>query len=362
MDLDQIAQARINRRRLVGASLAMPALAALPIGLRGVSAEDLKAATMVTDTAGLGDQNFNDLADSAGKKAAADFGITWKVIESQNAADYVPNLTAAAEQSGLSIGVGYLLTDAIAAVATQFSDNKFLLIDSVVEPTNVRSVTFKEQEGAFLAGVAAALTTKTNKLGVVGGEKIPPVIRYQVGFQAGVKSINEDAEVTVSYVNSFDDVQLGKELALAQFNQGADIVFPVAGRSGIGGYEAVKEKGQGFWVIGADVDQDHLAPGFQLCVSRKGVDTAVYETIKSVVDDEFAGGPANLGIKEGYISLQTPGNRVDSETLALAGGYQKAIVEGTIVVPTTEDELASFQVPPQPSPVPVASPEGTPTS
>jgi len=362
MDLDKVAKARLNRRRFVGMSLAIPAFAALPISLRGVSAQGSITVTMVTDTAGLGDQNFNDLADKGGKQAAADLGVTWKVIESQDASQYVPNLTAGAEQGDLSVGVGFLLTEAITAVAGQYPDKKFLLIDSVSDATNVRSVTFKEQEGAFLAGVVAALTTKSNKLGIVGGQKIPPVIRYQVGFQAGVKSVSPDAQVIVSYANSFDDIQLGKELTLAQFNQGADIVFPVAGRTGIGSYEAVKEKGKGYWVIAADVDQDHLAPGFQLAVAQKGVDTAVYDTIKEVVDNKFQGGNANLGIKEGFVSLQTPGNRVAPDVLAQAKGYEKGIVDGSIVPPTTEEELASFTAPPQPSPIPVASPEGTPTS
>jgi basic membrane protein A len=362
MKLDRVAQARLNRRRLVGMSLAIPAVAALPLSLRSVAAQDAIVATMVTDTAGLGDQNFNDLADKGGKEAATDFGIEWNVIESQDASQYVPNLTAGAEQGILTLGIGYLLSDAITAVSQQFPDDKFLLIDFVSESPNVRSVTFKEQEGAFLVGVIAGLTTTTNKLGLVGGQKIPPVIRYQVGFQAGVKSVNEAAEVIISYADSFDAIQLGKELALAQFDRGADIVFPVAGRTGIGSYEAVKEKGEGFWVIGADTDQDHLAPGLQLCVAQKGVDTAVYDTIKQVVDDAFTPGPNNLGIKEGFIALTTPGDRVQPDILAQARGYEVAIVDGSIVPPTTEEEFATFAVPPVPSPVAAGTPEGTPTT
>jgi basic membrane protein A len=361
MNLDRIARARLNRRRLIGASLAIPAMAALPVGFRSALAQDSITATMVTDTAGLGDQNFNDLADRGGKKAAADFGIEWRVIESQDASQYVPNLTAGAEQGQLTLGIGFLLTEAITAVAQQFPDGKFLLIDSVSEAPNVRSVIFKEQEAAYLVGVVAGLSTKTNKIGLVGGQKIPPVIRYQVGFQAGVKSVNEAADVLISYADSFDNVQLGKELSLAQYNEGADIVFPVAGRTGIGSYEAVKEKGEGFWVLGADTDQDHLAPGYQLCVAQKGVDTAVYDTIQLVVEDSFEGGANNLGLKEGFVALTTPGDRVDPEILSIARGYEAAIIDGTIVPPTTEEEFATFAVPPQPSPVPVGTPEGTPT-
>ncbi|HET8524432.1 MAG TPA: BMP family ABC transporter substrate-binding protein [Thermomicrobiales bacterium] len=318
---------------------------------------------MVTDTAGLGDQNFNDLANRGGKKAAQDFGIDWHVLESQDATAYVPNLTSAAEQGELSIGVGFYLTDAITSVAQQFPDDKFLLIDSSSDAPNVESVTFKEQEGAFLAGIVSGLFTKTNKLGFVGGQKIPPVIHYQVGFQAGVKSVNPQATVAISYVDSFDDIQLGKEYALAQFNQGADIVFPAAGRTGIGCYEAVKEKGKPggeFWVIGADVDQDHLAPGYQLCVSSKGVDVAVFDTIKSVVDGNFEPGPKTLGLKENGVGLETPNNRVPADIMAVVEQYKQAIIAGQFTVPTTEDELKAFQPPAVGTPV--ASPAASPTA
>jgi len=328
----------------------------------GAAAQDKIVVTMVTDTAGLGDQNFNDLANAGGTKGAADYGVDFRVIESTDATSYIPNLTAGAEQGELTIGVGFLLTDAITEVGSQYPDKKFLLIDSVSEAANVESVTFKEQEGAFLAGVAAGLTTKTNKVGTVGGQKIPPVVKYVVGYEAGVKSANPNCEVQVGYADTFDDPGLGKELTLAQFNAGADISFPVAGRSGIGAFEAAKEKGAGFWAIGADADQDHLAPGFQLGYARKGVDTAVYKTIGDVVNGAFTPGPQVLGIKEDGVDYVDPYGVVAPEVMAVVAQYRQAILDGTVVPPATEDELAAFTPVDASTLPPAASPVASPTS
>lgn len=348
------------RRLALVVAFLIPTVAALGVAAPASLAQDKVTVTIVTDTAGLGDRNFNDLANAGLQRAATDLGIEPKVIESQDATAYIPNLTAGAEQGNLTIGVGFLLTEAITEVAEQFPDDKFLLIDSVSEAENVASVTFKENEGAFLAGVVAGRTTKTNKVGLVGGQKIPPVVRYVVGFQAGVKSVNPNAQVSVAYADSFEDPALGKELSLAQFNQGADIVFPVAGRTGVGSYEAAKEKGPSFLVIGADADQEDLAPGQQLCFAAKGVDTAVYTVSKQVVENQFKGGPQALGLKEGGVGLGAPGKMVTPEVLAEADLYRQAIIDGRLTVPSTEEELATFQ--PIDVGTPTASPAASPTT
>lgn len=354
----------MNRRAFTTGAVAMAAaVPALGLATRfapSAAAQEPIVATMVTDTAGLGDQNFNDLANAGGTKAAADFGIEFKVIESTDATSYIPNLTAGAEQGQLTIGVGFLLTDAITEVATENPDKSFLLIDSVSEAPNVESVTFKEQQGAFLAGVAAGLMTKTNKVGTVGGQKIPPVVHYVVGFEAGVKCVNPDCEVAVGYADTFDDPSLGKELTLAQFNNGADISLPAAGRTGIGGYEAAKEKGAGFWVIGADTDQDHLAPGFQIGYVKKGVDTTVYKTIGEVANGAFTPGAQTLGLEaENGIGFEDPYGKVTPEVWAVINAYEAAVIAGTIVVPEDEDQLAAF-VPVAPDALPAASPVASP--
>jgi basic membrane protein A len=349
---------RLTRRGFVGAAVAVPALAALPISLHGVGAQDGIVVTMVTDTAGLGDQNFNDLANAGGEQAATDLGIEWKVIESVDIPSYVPNLTAGAEQGPLVVAVGFLLTDAVTSVASQFPDEHFAIIDASVEAPNVQSVLFKEQEAAFLGGVAAGLLTKTNKIGIIGGQRIPPVIRYEVGFRAGIESVNPDAEVVIAYADSFGDPDKGKELALAQFADGADILFPVAGLTGVGAYSAVAElnKPGEQWVIGADVSQDHNAPGFEYFVVRKGVDTGVYKAIEQEVNGAFVPGVNLLGLAEGGVAFEDPNNRVPAETADVVNSWQAMILDGTLVVPSTDDELEAFEAGMGGSPV--ATPAG----
>jgi basic membrane protein A and related proteins len=333
---------RMTRRPLL-AAMAMAPFAGAIARAPGALAQEPLVVTMVTDTAGLGDQNFNDLAKRGLDRAAEELGVQPEVIESRDAAAYIPNLTQAADQSDLTVGVGFLLTEAITEVANQYPDSKFLLIDSVSEAPNVESVTFREQEGAFLSGVLAGLMTKSNKLGVVGGIKIPPVVRYVVGFEAGAKSVNPDVEVVVAYADNFDDPALGKELTLAQYNQGVDIAFPVAGKTGIGSFDAAKELGEGYWVIAADADQSQLGAEHQLAVSEKGVDTAVFLAAQQVVDGTFEGGTQSLGLAEEGVGLGNPNAVVPQEVLDVVATYEQAIIDGTLVVPADEEELAAFE-------------------
>ena len=337
----RLASKRITRRPLL-AALAVAPFAGAIARVPGASAQDPVVVTMVTDTAGLGDQNFNDLAKKGLDRAVEELGVDGKVIESRDAAAYIPNLTQAADQGQLTIGIGFLLTEAITEVANQYPDGKFMLIDSVSDAPNVQSITFKENEGAFLAGVLAGLMTKSNKLGVVGGIKIPPVERYAIGFEAGAKSANPDVSVVVAYADTFDDPALGKELTLAQYNQGVDIAFPVAGKTGVGSFDAAKEKGEGFWVIAADTDQSQLGAEHQLAVSEKGVDTAVFLSAQEVVEGTFKGGATSLGLKEDGVGLGHPNEAVPQDALDIVAAYEQAIIDGTIVVPATEDELAAF--------------------
>jgi basic membrane protein A and related proteins len=336
-----LASIRITRRPLL-AALAIAPMAGVLTRL-SARAQDPIVVTMVTDTAGLGDQNFNDLAKRGLDQAAEELGIQPEVIESRDAPAYVPNLTQAAEQSDLTVGVGFLLTDAITEVANQYPDEHFLLIDSVSEAPNVQGVLFREQEGAFLSGVLAGLMTESNQLGVVAGDKIPPVVRYVVGFEAGAKSVNPDVNVVVAYADTFGDPALGKELTLAQYNQGVDIAFPVAGATGIGSFEAAKELGEGYWVIAADTDQSQLGAEHQLAVSEKGVDTALFLAAQQVVDGTFEGGELSLGLAEGGVGLGNPHESVPQEVLDTVALYEQAIIDGALVVPADEEQLAAFE-------------------
>ena len=353
---------RLNRRQLVIAG-GTAAIAAPLLSRVGASAQDSITATLVTDTAGIGDQSFNDMANEGGTRAQDELGVEYNVLESQTAADYVRNLTDAAESGDVTIAVGFLLTDALTEVATQYPDARFAIIDSVVETDNVVSYLFREQEGAFLAGAIAALTTQTNTIGFVGGIRIPPVMRYEVGYVAGARSVNPDIEISIAYADDFEDPDTGKELSLAQFNAGADIVHAAAGRTGIGAFDAAIEKGEGFWVLAADRDQSSLGEDFQLAAVIKGIDVAVYDSIKSVQDDTFAGGVNNLGIADEGISLGAIHSSVPAETTAIIDAYAAAIAAGAIVPPVDDDTLAAFElVSPDAIPAGNATPVASPTN
>jgi basic membrane protein A and related proteins len=337
-----ISSVRMKRRPLL-AAMAMAPFAGAIARVPTVGAQDPIVVTMVTDTAGLGDQNFNDLAKRGLDQAVEELGVQGEVIESRDAASYIPNLTQAAEQSDLTVGVGFLLTEAITEIANQYPDENFLLIDSVSEAPNVAGVLFREHEGAFLSGVLAGLMTESNQLGVIGGVKIPPVVRYAVGFEAGAKSVNPDVEVVVAYADTFTDPALGKELTLAQYNQGVDIAFPVAGATGIGSFDAAKELGEGYWVIAADTDQSQLGAEHQLGVSEKGVDTALFLAAQQVVEGTFEGGEQSLGLAEDGVGLGNPHESVPQEVLDIVAAYEQAIIDGAIAVPADEEELAVFE-------------------
>jgi basic membrane protein A len=356
--------ARLDRRRLIVASSGA-ALGAAVLG-RGayVAAQDSDViATLVTDTAGIGDQNFNDLANAGGELAAEDFGIDWRVLESQTQADYVSNLTLAMEQGQLTVPNGFLLIDAVAEVAPQFPDKFIVFIDAVDENPNVQSVIFKEHEGGFLGGILAALVTQSGVLGIMGGIRVPPVERYEVGFIAGARTINPEIEVLISYADSFEDPALGQELTLAQFNNGADIVMPIAGRTGVGSFDAAIERDEEVWVLAADTDQSHLGPEVQLAYIKKGVDEAVYQGCEQVVNGTFEPGIRDLGLAEAGMDLLGFHASVDQGIIDAIASYKQAIIDGMIVVPVDDDALAAFEpIVLDVEATPAATPEATPAS
>lgn len=333
---------RLTRRTVLAA---LAAAAASP-GLRfSADAQEAIVATMVTFGPGLGDHGYNDLADTGGQDAARDLGITWNVLQSLDPSAFAPNVLAGAEQGNLTVGVGSLMAGAIAQIAPDFPDDAFLLVDAVVEASNVASITFREQEAAFLAGVVAAWTTRTNRVGIIAGQESPAVDRAEYGFRAAIQAENPDCVVTTARADTFDDPALGKELALAQFAGDIDIVFVIAGETGLGAYEAAQEQGDGRWIIGSDVDREFAVPGVQLCVARKGIDTAVYRTAEAVVDGAFTAGIQELGLAENGVSLETPGDRVDPAILSRVGSLQSRILVGEFAIPTSAEELANWTAP-----------------
>ncbi|MBN2898064.1 MAG: BMP family ABC transporter substrate-binding protein [Clostridia bacterium] len=299
---------------------------------------------MITDTGGLGDQSFNDSGWMGLERLEAEYGIERKVLESESADDYGPNLTSFAEaEVDIVYGVGFLFNESMAAAAAQFPNQKFAIIDSVVEADNVASITFAENEGSFLVGVIAGMTTETNKVGFIGGMKFPLIEKFEYGFKAGVKAANPDAEVISNYADSFEDAAKGKEIATVQHQQGADVIFHAAGGVGIGLIQAAEE--QGFWAIGVDQDQSHISPERVLCSMIKRVDEGVYQVGQSVIDGNFEGGVHLFSIANEGVGYSDNAGNLTEEQVAAAEKWKAAIATGAFVVPQTEAEFNAFEVP-----------------
>ena len=318
-----------------------------------VSAFSLKV-FMVTDVGGLGDKSFNDGTWAGIQQAAEYLGLETAFVQSKEQADYIPNLSNAAKEGDIVFAVGFMMTDAIVEVATQFTDTYFIGIDiflpEVVE--NVSTYLFKEQEGAFLVGYLAAAVTEENKLGFIGGIPIPPVERFRYGYEAGIKTYEElngeTIELIKGYTNDFNDPKKGKDLAVAQFAEGADIVFHASGTCGNGVIEAAQEKGAPYYAIGVDVDQDYMAPGRVLTSSMKRIDVAAYDAVLSVALGTFEPGNHTLGIVENGVGI-SPMNYtkddVNPAVLAEIEILKELVINGTIVIPDTQEALDAFVVP-----------------
>lgn len=262
----------------------------------------------------LGDKSFNDSSYIGAQQAQKDFGIEIKVMESKVPAEWESNLLAmASDNYDLVIGVSTQLQDIINKHAASFPNIKFALIDGVADSsnTNVISSIFAQNEGSFLAGaVAAMFTTNTSipnvnsdkVVGWVGGMEIPVLKDFFTGFKQGVEYIDPQIKILQSYAGTFNDPLKGKELTIAQYSQGADIVMNVASGTGNGVLEASKEQNR--YAIGVDLDQDSTYPGHIVTSMLKRVDRATYLAIQSVVNDTFNGGEViYLNIDNGGIGL-----------------------------------------------------------
>jgi basic membrane protein A len=274
-------------------------------------------------------------------------GIIPSVVQSRMPEDYEPNLQLMVEQKvALTIAVGFMLENAVEHVAQRNPDKPFLFIDSPLlnaqnEPytlPNVRAVTYRAEEGCFLAGALAGLVTKGGKIGFVGGMEIPLVKQYEAGFKAGVAATHPQATVISNYTGSFTNFALGKQVGQDVLAKGADVLFAAAGVDGLGAIQAVKEardEGKDVYVIGVDSDQFQLAPKAMLTTVLKRVDLTIYETVRDQLQGRFQGGLYTQGLKEGGIALAPvrlsfPGKE---EALGKLEVLKAKIIEGEIQLP-----------------------------
>ena len=304
---------------------------------------------------GRGDGSFNDSAVVGLDAAVADFGITptevvVNLTGGETGATEVETL--AGSSPDLSILIGFLLTDAAAAGSTAFPDEQFALLDSGVDAPNVKALVFAEEEGSFLVGAIAALCSASGNVGFIGGVETDLIKKFEAGYAAGARAVNPDIEVQIAYISQppdfsgFGDPVKGKEIALAQLEAGADIIYSAAGGSGNGMFEAVAEAAQDgsyAWAIGVDSDQgaasnvgvpDAVKP-YILTSMLKRVDVAVYGTIDALVNGSYEGGGAEVfDLSVGGVGYSTTGGHLDQATVDAVEDFKAQIVAGDIEVPS----------------------------
>ncbi|MDP4085856.1 MAG: BMP family ABC transporter substrate-binding protein [Bacillota bacterium] len=321
---------------------------------------------MVTDIGGIDDKSFNQSA----WKGLQDFGTAnhlsqgkngYDYLQSQSDADYATNLNTLSRQGfDLIYGIGYLMQNDVDTVAKQQPKSHFAIIDAEVKEPNVASVLFRENESSFLAGVVAGMTTKTNKIGFIGGMESDVIQRFESGFVAGVKAANPNATVDIQYAASFSDAAKGQAIASRMYSSGDDVVFAAAGATGNGLFKEARDRkaknpNQAIWVIGVDQDQSAegivTAGGKQVNVvitsAMKRVDNAVKDLTTKTKNGSFPGGKTSIyGLAENGVGLSTINPALPNKAAVekAVSDWTSKIKSGTVKVPATRAELKTFSV------------------
>jgi basic membrane protein A len=343
-------------------TLAVVLAVATLLGACGKTADNAKNKTnaftagMVTDVGGVDDKSFNQSA----WEGLQSFGKTNKMtkgrggydyLQSTSDADYVTNLNTLARQGfDIVFGIGFLMQSAVDDVSKQQKDTKFAIIDSEVKEPNVASILFKEQEGAFLAGVAAGLTTKSNHIGFIGGMHNAVIERFQAGFMAGVQAVKPAAKVDVQYAGAFDKPEAGQAIASKMYSTGADVIFHASGATGNGLFKEAndqkkKDPTREIRAIGVDRDQSDMGPDVVLTSALKHVDVAVSDTAQKAKEGKFPGGKDTLyGLAENGVGLSPINAKAPNKDAIdkAVKDWTDKIRSGAVKVPGTLAELKTF--------------------
>lgn len=315
----------------------------------GEAAEAEFKAAMVTDTGGVADQSFNQSAWEGLQSFKEKTGSAVSYKESTQETDYKPNLDKLVDEGTNFIwGIGFAMGGAILEAAETNPDVNYAIVDSAYDseiPSNLTAVVFRAQEPSFIVGYIAGLTTKTDKVGFVGGMKSNVIDQFEFGYKAGVayaaKELGKEITVEAQYAESFTDSAKGKAIATTMFSSGADIVFHAAGGVGVGVIEAAKEAGK--FAIGVDRDQAYLAPENVLTSALKLVNVAVELVSTQALNKEAIGGQTyNYGLAEDAVGIPTENPNMDPAIYDKAMEVEQAIKDGTIVAPASQDTYDEF--------------------
>ncbi len=293
---------------------------------------------LLLDKGGRDDKSFNASAYRGAMEAKKKFNVEVKVVEASDDTAIDPALRTFAQRGyQLVIGIGFVQSSATKKVAPDFPKTHFMVVDSEVKLPNVRSVLFKEQEGAYLVGAMAALLSKMHVVSFIGGMDIPLIRRFELGYRTGVQDTSPKTQVLSNYVGATSEAwknpTKAKELALAQFQRQSDIVFQAAGASGMGVFDAAEEQHK--FAIGVDSNQNWIKPGVILTSMVKKVDSAVYSAIEELTKGVFEPGIYHLGLKENGVDFALDENNralIPEKVLTQVNELKKKIIDKKVVV------------------------------
>lgn len=293
---------------------------------------------IVYDAGGKFDKSFNQSAFEGATRFKKETNINFIEVQASSDTQAEQVLRGLARKNlDLIASIGFAQQAAVQKVAKEFPKVRFVLIDGVAQGANVNSITFKEEEGSYLVGVAAAMASKSKKLGFIGGVDIPLIRTFSCGYAQGAKAVNPKVEVTSNMVgttsDSWNNPAKGGELARSQFDRGVDVVFAVAGGSGLGTLQTAKEKGK--LAIGVDSNQNHLYPGSILTSMVKRVDNAVYDSFMQMKNGTWKAGVTAKGLKEGGVDWALDENNrklITPEIEKRVTGARKDIIDGKVKV------------------------------
>ena len=342
--------------RLVGVTLGLIVLNILLLLPRGSASEEQKGTDparaaklrvgLVFDVGGRGDKSFNDAAYRGVDRAMRELGIDAEFIEPGEGTDRESGLRLlAARGFDLIIGVGFVFSDDMLMVARDYPQRRFANVDYakfdehgfVMPPGNMVALKFREEEGSYLVGAVAGLSTRSHVVGFVGGMDIPLIHKFENGYRQGVLAVCPDCRVLVGYAgtsgDAFKNPTRGKELALAQYAASAEVIFHAAGSTGLGVFEAAREHKQK--AIGVDCDQWDEAPGVILTSMIKRVDVSVFEVIADLQRGQFTSGVRVFGLAEGgvdYVYAEPERGMIAPDVRTRVEALRQQIVAGSIQV------------------------------
>ena len=296
--------------------------------------------TMIYPDDCVGDEGYCDTLHFGVKRAEAELQVHLNEVIGQRSDPVLIEMVfrEAAQNSDLVLTAGFQMGEPLSRVAADFPDVKFAIVDVALNIPNVASLNYKANEGSFLVGAIAGLKSESGQIGYIGGVDVPLLREFEAGYVAGVHAVNPDAVVSIAYISEdtsgFNLPDKAKEIALTQYESGIDVIYTVAGGSGLGVLEAAQAQGK--YVIWVDSNGNHLAPGTVLTSMVKQIENSVYGVINETINGTFMEGLRYQGLVDGgvdYALDEHNRSELSDEIIATVESLRTQIIAGEIIVP-----------------------------